>query len=51
MNVTAGSGNVWALEGWTQDRQCACDVTLKSIFATIVAVEKRYLLQIQSVCL
>jgi len=33
---------IWSVfKGRTQDRECACDVTLKPIFATIVAVEKR----------
>jgi hypothetical protein len=34
-----------------QDRQCMYNVTLKYIRATIVAVEKQYVLYILSVCL
>jgi hypothetical protein len=33
------------------DRKCACNVTLRRVHATIVAVEKQYVLRIQSVCL
>jgi len=34
-----------------QDQQCACNVTLRRVRATIVAVEKQYVLYILSVCL
>jgi len=34
-----------------QDRQCVYNVTLRCVRATIVAVEKQYVLQVVSVCL
>jgi len=34
-----------------QDRQCACNITLRCFRATIVAMEKQYVLYILNVCL
>ena len=36
---------------YIQDRQCTYNVTLRRFRATIVAVEKQYVLHILSVCL
>jgi hypothetical protein len=34
-----------------KDRKCACSVTMRCVRATIVAVERQYILHILSVCL
>ena len=35
----------------TQDRQCTCNITLRRVRVTIIAVEKRQALHILRVCL